>query len=74
MASLDKKAKRKLLHHNTTQMTKTGLLPTCILSLLSLQTVNAQQNDISRLYDTIDSLIEKTEDYEKRIKQDYGIS
>ena len=70
MASLDKKAKRKLLHHNTTQMTKTGLLPTCILSLLSLQTVNAQQNDISRLYDTIDSLIENRKDLfvEKEIR------
>jgi hypothetical protein len=70
MASLDKKAKRKPLHHNTTQMTKTGLLPTCILSLLSLQTVNAQQNDISRLYDTIDSLIENRKDLfvEKEIR------
>ena len=70
MASLDKKAKRKLLHHNTTQMTKTGLLPTCILSLLSLQTVNAQQNDISRLYDTIDNLIENRKDLfvEKEIR------
>ena len=70
MASLDKKAKRKLLHHNTTQMTKTGLLPTCILSFLSLQTVNAQQNDISRLYDTIDSLIENRKDLfvEKEIR------
>ena len=70
MASLDKKAKRKLLHHNTTQMTKTGLLPTCILSLLSLPTVNAQQNDISRLYDTIDSLIENRKDLfvEKEIR------
>ena len=51
-------------------MTKTGLLPTCILSLLSLQTVNAQQNDISRLYDTIDSLIENRKDLfvEKEIR------
>ena len=51
-------------------MTKTGLLPTCILSFLSLQTVNAQQNDISRLYDTIDSLIENRKDLfvEKEIR------
>lgn len=49
---------------------KPRLLQIGILLVLSLQTTNAQQNDISRLYDTIDSLIENRKDLftEKEIR------